>query len=88
MVHYIDPLIGLHFPIACDDFEAIIIVMKTQYTFACHLLVIKLKCKFSNRELIMFLGSLPTIQVITNLWVHFSNSYELDQMTLPYTQEI
>jgi hypothetical protein len=40
MVHYIDPLTGLHFPIACDDFEATFIVMKAQWTFACDLLVI------------------------------------------------
>jgi len=43
MVHYIDPLTGLHSPIACDDFEATIIVMNAQCTFACDLSVIKLK---------------------------------------------
>ncbi len=45
MVHYIDPLIGLHFPITYDDFEATIIVMKAQCTFVSDLLVIKLKFK-------------------------------------------
>jgi len=67
MVHYIDLLIGLHFPITCDDFEATIIVMKAQCTFACDLLIIKLKCKFSNRELMNALGVISAIQVITNL---------------------
>jgi hypothetical protein len=56
MVHYIDPLTSLHFPIACDDFEVTIIVMKAQCTFACDLLLIKLKCKFSNCELMNVLG--------------------------------
>jgi hypothetical protein len=56
IVHYIDPLTGLHFPITCDDFEVTIIVMKAQCTFAYDLLVIKLKCKFSNHELMNALG--------------------------------
>ncbi len=52
MVQYIDPLTSLHFPIAYHDFQATIILMKTQCTFACDLLVIKLKC----RELMNVLG--------------------------------
>ncbi len=56
MVHYIDPLTGLHFPIACVTPKTTIIVMKTQCIFACDLLLIKSKCKFSNHELMNTLG--------------------------------
>lgn len=51
MVQSIDPLTRVHFANICDDFKTTIKVVKARYNIACHLLVIKLKCRFLDHEL-------------------------------------
>jgi hypothetical protein len=57
MVKYVDPLTSLHPLIIHDVFETTIIVKKDQCIVACDLFVTKLVNRFSNHELINFLGS-------------------------------
>jgi hypothetical protein len=69
------------------SFKIIILVMKARRIVACDLLVIELKCKFLNHELMDFFGGhLSTILVTIKLWIHFCNSSKFYQMTLLYIE--
>lgn len=56
LVHFVDPLIGLHSTITRDGFEIVIKVVKAQCTTAFNLLVTKLEQRFPNHGLMNALG--------------------------------
>jgi hypothetical protein len=51
MVHYVDSLISIHFAIIWEGFDQAITSVKAQFTVVCDLLVIELKQRFSDHEL-------------------------------------
>jgi hypothetical protein len=56
MVHYVDYLTGIHSTIIREGFDEAIASMKVQCTIFCDLLVIELKWRFLDHELMDALG--------------------------------
>jgi hypothetical protein len=56
MVHSIVVLIGKHFLVAQKGFDQTIMIVKSQCTTTCDLLVLELEQRFSSHELMNALG--------------------------------
>jgi hypothetical protein len=56
MVHSIVVLIGKHFPVTHKGFDQNIIIVKSQCTTTCDLLILELEQRFSDHELMNVLG--------------------------------
>ncbi len=67
LIHYVNPLIGLHSRITRDGFEVVIKVVKAQCTTTFDLLVIELEQRFPNHELVNAFGVIyPQYQLQAN----------------------